>query len=552
MKKRNKIATLLLTAAFSATALFTASCGGIDDIPDIGEREQEKVDTTRTQLYVGNYNGGIGENWLWAAKELFEKDHPDVQIMIDNGKDEYGTSSLMNNIKSNRQDMYVCDSVSYYTLANAGHMLDITDLVTKGGENSVEARMNESLRDYYKTPEGKYYAVPFYEAFYHMAYDVDLFDEYNLWLNADGTGYVTSPSDPKFVGTDGIAGTWDDGLPKTYSQFFQLLDTMVASGITPLTWSGKFKDTYLKYFTDNLVADYMGEDYVGCYTYEGKCNIINTYDFTESATGKFSLPAGVLEEKTFDKTNAADTLNQAAAKYFAAKWSKDVMSGGYKYVNQLTITSSSETHLMAQSTFLRSRYRGQPISMLIDGGWWYNEAAVTMDSMSAEYGDEWSKTTRRFGVMPIPKADDGSGADGHTFSATGESLVFISAYSKKTEIAKQFFEFIHTADAMARFTKDSWCMRPYSYEMTDEDLASLPYYVKNVYECVNSSNVIFGVPKATSGAEFIMRTTELANMTNTRIGQNVYGIPLLAFFSNKDITSLDYFIGLQGNNNILK
>ena len=127
MKKRNRFLTVALSAMLLASTLFATSCGGggTTSLPDIGDREQESVDKSKTQLYVGNYNGGIGEAWLWEAKELFEKDHKDVQIMIDNGKDEYGTSSLMSNIKSNRQDLYVVDSVTYYTLANAGHMADL-------------------------------------------------------------------------------------------------------------------------------------------------------------------------------------------------------------------------------------------------------------------------------------------------------------------------------------------------------------------------------------------------------------------------------------------
>ena len=136
MKKRNRFLTVALSAMLLASTLFATSCGGggTTSLPDIGDREQESVDKSKTQLYVGNYNGGIGEAWLWEAKELFEKDHKDVQIMIDNGKDEYGTSSLMSNIKSNRQDLYVVDSVTYYTLANAGHMADLTEIVKKGDD----------------------------------------------------------------------------------------------------------------------------------------------------------------------------------------------------------------------------------------------------------------------------------------------------------------------------------------------------------------------------------------------------------------------------------
>ena len=49
---------LTLTAGISLVA-----CGG----------EIEKIDSSRTQLYVGTYDGAYGTGWPYRAKEKFEE-----------------------------------------------------------------------------------------------------------------------------------------------------------------------------------------------------------------------------------------------------------------------------------------------------------------------------------------------------------------------------------------------------------------------------------------------------------------------------------------------
>jgi len=522
--------------------MFVSGCK-LPKIPDL-DREPESVDSTRTQLYVGNYNGGIGEKWLWDAKERFEVIHPEVQIMIDNGKDEYSTGNLMSNIKTNRQDMYIVDDVSYYTLANAGHLMEITDLVTKGGDDSIDARMNDSLKAFYKTPNEKYYAVPFYEGFYHMIYDADLFEEYNLWLNVQGTGFVETKTEPRYPGLSGKPDAWDEGLPRTYSQFFMLLDHMYNLGITPLTWSGKFKDPYLPYFLNSLMADYQGVDFANNFNYTGKVKVLKNYDFSDAPVGQYAMPQGNYETVTVEKSNAKQTFAKAAAKYYTIKFAKDIVSNGYKYVNQLTVNSSSETQTMAQDTFLRSRYLGKPIGMLIDGGWWYNEASVPMQAMADEYGEEWSKMNRKFGVMPFPKADDGSSAEGRTFAATAGSCVFISSYTTKAAIAKEFFEFINTKDSMERFTKTTSIKRPYDYELSESDFAQMPPYSKSLFDASSEANFIYMVPNAQISPEMLPLQASLIAQFGSDFEDVSSGNPIVTFFENTRKTAKSYFQGL--------
>ncbi len=550
VRKRLMKALSLVCAAITCSSVCVAATGCGVNLDDLRESEfSEVVDTTKTQLYVGNYNGGLGFQWLVEAKELFEAEHPNVQIMIENGKDQYAQNALLNNIKTNKEDMYCLDSLDYYMFANAGHLLEVTDVVTKGGENSIENRMNESLKNFYKNDKGQYYGLPFYESFFSMNYDVDLFDEYLLYLNEDGTDFVTSLDEPRYPGLNGEAYSWDAGLPRTYSQFFKLLDRMVAMGITPFTWSGAKKDQYVQEFLASVMADYQGageESGFGTnYSLNGTTKVLKNYDFTEPATGTFSLPAEYYETKDLTVETTTDVSPMQAGRYYAIKFAKDMMSGGYKYVNQRTVNSPSESHMLAQSTFLRSRYEGKPIAMLIEGGWWYNEAKVTIDSMASEYGSEWSYENRNFGIMPIPKADDGSSAEGRTVaSSRGVSAVVISKYTKKAELAKEFFEFIHSEEVMRIFTKCTNVLRPYEYTMTEDDLKDANTYLKNVLAYTEDITVEYTLPRSYDLADDIANLG-IGNLFTTRVGTMEKSNPSGYFFEYPSATAKDYFKGIK-------
>ena len=72
MKKVLKKGSALLLALIMVLSL--AACGGKGNA---GDASNEQVDDNRTQLYVYNFAGGFGAEWLAAAKERFEELHKD-------------------------------------------------------------------------------------------------------------------------------------------------------------------------------------------------------------------------------------------------------------------------------------------------------------------------------------------------------------------------------------------------------------------------------------------------------------------------------------------
>lgn len=116
--------------------------------------EIKEYDPTKTYLYIGNFDGGLGDEWLTYLAEEYMDLHEDVVIKINNDKDRYADATLLERMDDYGNDMYFVNSVTYSNYVGRGKMLDITDVVTENldAENkSIEDKMNPTLRDYYKT-----------------------------------------------------------------------------------------------------------------------------------------------------------------------------------------------------------------------------------------------------------------------------------------------------------------------------------------------------------------------------------------------------------------
>ncbi len=553
-----KKAISLALCACSALSVFAWSgCGGGGG--GDSQRPPETIDTNKTQLYVGNYDGGIGEDWLYEAKSRYEALHSDVQVIIDTKKNEYLTTKLETTIATDRQDLYFLDSVDYDKYVKNGLIMDVTDLVKDGGTSSIENRMNASLRSYYKTSDEKYYGVPFYNAFFQMVYDVDLFDDYKLWLNAAGTGFVTSLEEDRYIPAGSKKGAWDYGLPYTYSQFFMLLEQMTGYGIMPITYSGAKASDYMEKFIQSVIADYMGDEFSTLYSLDGTIKTITNTDFTDSEVGTFNIsktdptvtnPSNIqYGTATITAENAVANLPMAAGKYYALKFAHDVVGNGQKYVNREVVNSPSETHLGAQDTFLYSAESNTRIAMLIDGGWWLNEASVSMNDMAIECGDQYSMENRRFGVMPIPKADDGSSASGRTFAASsGSSALVINSHTSKPDLAKDFFTFINSEEEMVYFTLNSNNYRPFKYTLTEEQKNQVPYFTRIVGEVVDSCNIEYTLPRKDNLKVYytlMSASWNLQSIVSYEGSNKIFKTPLVSFFEYPNVSAKEYFLGLK-------
>ncbi len=140
----------------------------------------EKIDKSRTQLYVSNFNGGYGDSWLRQLKKKFEEKYKDesfendklgVQVVIDNSKTQ--GNHLLATIPTSNNNVFFCESVFYYDYLNAGVMADIsdvvnTDLAAYGDSGTILNKFSDAQKSFYQTAEGKVFGIPHYEGFYGL------------------------------------------------------------------------------------------------------------------------------------------------------------------------------------------------------------------------------------------------------------------------------------------------------------------------------------------------------------------------------------------------
>ena len=93
MKKCKKLVSLISLLLCAVMMFAMTGCEELNiEAPNI---DDVQVDTTKAQLYIANYNGGFGTEWLTNAAKRFEEKYKDVeflpgtkgvQILISNSK----------------------------------------------------------------------------------------------------------------------------------------------------------------------------------------------------------------------------------------------------------------------------------------------------------------------------------------------------------------------------------------------------------------------------------------------------------------------------------
>ena len=156
MNMKKGLTCIVCALIASVCCLSVAACGAT-----LGPGE-EASDPNRTQIYVYNFYGGYGSDWLAAAKKRFEEKHKDdtnweegktgVQVIIRNKKED--VMGISTQILSNTEEVYFTEYAYYYTLLGEGVLGDITEAVTDpleeyGETRSVVDKLTDEQRAYY-------------------------------------------------------------------------------------------------------------------------------------------------------------------------------------------------------------------------------------------------------------------------------------------------------------------------------------------------------------------------------------------------------------------
>lgn len=145
--------------------------------------------------------------------------------------------------------------------------------------------------------------------------------------------------------------------------------------------------------------------------------------------------------------------------------------------------------------------------MLIDGGWWENEAKATIEEMTTKYGDEYAN--RRFGIMTVPRFEGGS-TQKTLYSVTGNSVVLIRKNAKQPDWAIKFLRYTTTDENLRLYTRMTALRAPTTM--------SLP---KRIWSRCRTISVRFGIFSAT-------KTRALCTLTdpvNLRLTTKVISAP---------------------------
>ena len=100
--------------------------------------DEREVDPTKTQFYIGNYDGGVGRTWIETLALQFEEDYKDthfedgktgIQIWFSHMKDEYKSGNILTTMPNYREDIYFLDSIIYEDFVSQNRLLDISDVL---------------------------------------------------------------------------------------------------------------------------------------------------------------------------------------------------------------------------------------------------------------------------------------------------------------------------------------------------------------------------------------------------------------------------------------
>ncbi len=494
MKKKNVLMPAMALAMACMCVPFTGC----------GKQVGEEVDGNRTQLYVGFYEGGWGRDWIEYLKTEFEKQYPDIQIMLSaDQKYEFVSDRLVNTIKDDVYDIYFTDLYSHDFVkgeSSENLLLDVTDVVTTplkdvfarevtlsngkkivaadqaafaNESKSIEQKMDADMQTYYKSSSkngDKYFGIPHSGSTMNLNYDVDLFEEQQLYISSCNGGTYTwtgglEGQPAKWKGQDGEAGTLDDGLPVTYEDFKALCRQIAGKNMEVLTF-GQDMSTYRQHYLATVWAQYVGAEEF-------------SLGYSQSGT---SQELGI----TINDTNA-HRLQESQGK-------KAMLQLAYDFAHTpgwLSEGSKTDSYTLAQQNFINSKYDADKrIAMILEGSWWENEAKATLEANKAN-GKETGE--RRFGVMTVPFFN---GTDGITNQTSTDKTVvvrsadvgaYVRSNAKEPEIAKQFMAFAILDANLRATTRISGEIKPYSYELTAEDKAQMSYYQLASWDVIKGS-----------------------------------------------------------------
>lgn len=558
MKKRF---LAVLTAAVLATVGF-AGCG-----VDYGEEERSDV----SYLYVDAYSGGFGTEYLEALKDAFEKENENVSFAdgkkgvilnisssASNTNDTFKTS-----IKSTPHDIHVVAELNYVDYLADNTLLDITDWVKEKSDNgkSIENKLYSDQISALTASEGKYYSLPTHAGFTGFTYNAEILEDNNLYFADDktdadypienssytgkkytGRGLVFSSKDTKSPGPDGKYGTYDDGLPSSYEEFFYWCDVMLSKSprITPFIFRNSH---YINYLSNALLnANLTKAEMVSNFTF-------NSGDDTNRIVTGFDGNGNAIIENVKITEENGYLINQQQGKYLMCKFMYRLLTGKYNGLSYYdsTCETAALSNTQVEQKYIESSLNSNEtsIALFCEGNYWYNEARSIRAASVEQYKSK--AENREFKYLPLPAKETGTVDEngGTSLTLTDNFANYLIVNGKvakseeKTKLAKAFVQFMYKEENLSKMTAASGIPFMLKYEMKAEEYNSMDIYEKSLWDAYKLAKDNDNFTSTISGSSIFQKhydkfyMSTMSRFYTTKVGGVDYSTFHEAFWSNK-------------------
>lgn len=484
----------------------------------------DSVDASKTTVVEClNFNGGVGQAWLdnaakrfeaMKANETYEDGKTGVKINVDSEID-----LRENTISSSGYNIYFNEhGLSPAELSQRGALLNINDIVTEkietvGGQSvSIEDKLQADFRSALKGVDGNYYALPHYEWYPGIVYDIETFDTFKLYLADDSASASESFTSPygtaKFVtsldnsvskktcGNDGVYGTDDDGLPTTLQEMLILCAKMTKHGVVPFTVAG-FHTDYTAYLQQGILAAFLGyEGMMDYFDFDGTADVVTGYSNEALFAGVDYVKAPVVEKNVTITEETGYLTRDIATRYYIA----GLMEIIYKQDWLSQDSKNSATHTDTQYNFVFGGAGNKKrIGMLMEGSYWYNEAVNA--EIFSDYEAVNAGKTKKLGWMSLPTSLNTPVTEGNgkeiTLLDTANSFTYINANTARNEgltrACKEFLQFLYTDAELKAFTATTGVAKAaVAYDVMDASIMSeLSEFQQSVISLKSESQVVY-------------------------------------------------------------
>ena len=511
--KKNVLTRAMALALSALTIAPFAACGGGENVGAGGEA----IDASKTQLTLFHYFAGFGDEWIVELGDNFEEAVKDISFEEGKvGVQVHHRGEMRDftagQVKSSQYDVLFLEGPDDFLnimAENAVEPLDsIMDVANeKDGGQSISSKLTQQQKDFYYY-NGHYYGIPHYAGHYGLIYNVDLFDAKGFYLaetpDEDTGNILISASNPtKGVGPDGIRGTSDDGLPRTYDEFFALCEEINQRGVDPVCFPGQYVHHHTSMFLDYLISNNEGAEQMNLnYTFNGTATDLVVFN----ADGSIKKDANgniVTESKEIKPENAYE-LGRQKGRYYGFDFMQRLLGNTNYYNEEDGRDNTSMSHTENQQNFLENESLGKkPSAMLMDGTWWEIEADDVFSYM-AESDEKYSKENRRFAWLPLPhptEEDAQAAAEGKKKSVFMDYLNAVACVKaglsdgvKKAALA--LMQYAYTDEALANFTYTTGATIGVDY-LDAVDRSKLNYYVTSLIDYIEKSDKVYQVSGTT-------------------------------------------------------